>query len=236
MKKISYLLLVAGMLGSVAVNAQSKFEGAYGQLGIGYQQNNLSLSNGLLVPPAGNSPSSYNMSTNVSSNSGFNGAISAGYNFGVNPQFLLGVGVDYQPFASQSSNLTASNSSLSPSSQTMSYKQNNQVNVFLTPGLVLDADKLLYAKVGYSATQLKYTTSAGASSNTNYNGYILGLGYKQIISGGFYGFGEVNYASYGNQTLTVNGSWGGTPSGTYTETATSSLNNLSLLVGVGYKF
>ena len=37
MKKIAYLLLIAGALGSISAQAQSKFEGVYGQIGIGYE-------------------------------------------------------------------------------------------------------------------------------------------------------------------------------------------------------
>ena len=68
---------------------------------------------------------------------------------------------------------------------------------------------------------------------TNYTGYSLGLGYKQIISGGLYGFGEVNYASYGNQTSSQSGVVSGSVLST---SVTSSANVTNLLVGLGYKF
>ena len=59
----------------------------------------------------------------------------------------------------------------------------------------------------------------------NLAGYSLGLGYKQIISGGLYGFAEGNYLSYPNKSITD-------AVGTYNVNA----NSMSFLVGVGYKF
>ena len=56
-------------------------------------------------------------------------------------------------------------------------------------------DGVAYAKVGYTGM----SANTGGDT-TNYTGYSLGLGYKQIMSGGLYVFGEFNYASYGNKT------------------------------------
>jgi opacity protein-like surface antigen len=64
------------------------------------------------------------------------------------------------------------------------------------------------------------------------NGYSLGLGYKQIISGGWYGFGEVNYAMFGNASL--NKSKFGE---IYVSTTGSfKANSMNVLVGLGYRF
>ena len=67
-------------------------------------------------------------------------------------------------------------------------------------------------------------SSGGATEKTSYTGYSLGLGYKQIIQGGLYGFGEVNYAAFSSK-----GDGNGL-SGTNQPTATN------ILVGLGYKF
>jgi hypothetical protein len=66
----------------------------------------------------------------------------------------------------------------------------------------------------------------------------LGLGYKQIISGGWYGFGEVNYASYGNKTVSTsyNSTVVNVGSVPTTATSTISANTMNVLLGVGYKF
>ena len=63
----------------------------------------------------------------------------------------------------------------------------------------------------------------GVKDTYNFSGYSLGLGYKQIIEGGLYGFAEANYASYGSKTLIdTNGNLKPT--------------TMNFLVGVGYKF
>lgn len=97
------------------------------------------------------------------------------------------------------------------------YKNQNTYNIFLSPGYAISKDKLAYAKVGYTGTTYKFP-----ESSYNLTGYSLGLGYKQIINGGLYGFAEGNYLSYGNKT-TENGS-------------KISGNSMNLLVGLGYKF
>ena len=89
--------------------------------------------------------------------------------------------------------------------------------MFVSPGYVISKDSLAYAKVGYTGTSYKFV-----DNTDNLSGYSLGLGYKQIINGGLYGFAEGNYFSYGNKTteggIKLNG------------------NSMNLLVGVGYKF
>jgi hypothetical protein len=117
---------------------------------------------------------------------------------------------------------------------TGTYKVNSASSIYLAPGIALSPDKLLYAKVGYSMLQAKISPTGGSSGTTDYTGYLLGLGYKQIIKGGLYGFGEINYSSYGNQTTPSSGPWGG--GGTYTSTSQSSINTFNTIVGVGYKF
>ena len=56
------------------------------------------------------------------------------------------------------------------------------------------------------------------------------LGYKQMITSGFYGFAEANYMSYGKPSFSVRDADGSTQS------SSPSLNSYQALVGVGYKF
>jgi hypothetical protein len=242
MKKLTSLLALAGIaiLSSTHANAQSSFEGAFGQIGIGYGNVSPSVSNVTVSGSAGGTTiTNYPLSSSVGNSNDFTGTATIGYNFGVAKDFLLGIGAEYSPFASGSSNVNANygpDGSGAWYRATTTFKIENSYNIFLSPAIVIDKDKLLYAKVGYT----------GASANTagqtlSLNGYSLGLGYKQIISGSWYGFGEVNYASYGNQnlstsynsTVTVGGSTYNVPT---TAKATVSANTMNVLVGVGYKF
>ncbi len=224
-------LLVAVLLSTAAAGAfaQSKsFEGAYGQVGIGYESVTPSLTN-YNISTGG---VSYPYGTSANTANSFTGTATIGYTFAVNKQFLLGVGAEYSPFAGQSANYTLTNPNLSPSSYTSSYKKNNSYNIFVSPATPVGTDGLLYGKVGYTGAQIK---DNGDSSTTNYTGYSLGLGYKQFISGNIYGFAEGNYYSYGNKNQSYAGTFTG-GGGSYVQSGTTSANAYNLMVGIGYKF
>lgn len=235
-------LLVASLFAftGTAAMAQSAFEGAYGQLGIGYQNVSPSVSNVTVSGSGGGvTLNNFPLSSTVENSNNFTGTATLGYNFALSKDFLLGIGAEYSPLASNSSNLTAN---YGPDADgawyraSTTFKIENSYNIFLSPAIAIDKDKLAYAKVGYTGANAK---TAGQSLNLN--GYSLGLGYKQMISGGWYGFGEFNYASYGNKDLstsynsvvTVNGSTINVPT---TAKATVSANSYNFLVGVGYRF
>ncbi len=237
MKKIQLVMITVSIIGmsATAVNAQSKFEGAYGQLGIGYQGVTPSVSDVRVSLP---SLSIFNqpLSSSVGSSSNFTGVVTAGYNFSVTKDFLLGLGVEYSPLASSTSNISAS---YGPDAGGNFYRANtdfkieNSYNIFVSPAIAIDNDKLAYAKIGYTGANAN-----GAGQSISLSGYSLGLGYKQIIKGGWYGFGEVNYASYGNQNVTsrYNSTIIGVGQVPTTATSTISASTMNVLVGVGYKF
>lgn len=232
MKRLGIYTVVTALLsvGAVAsAHAQSKFEGAYGQLGIGFATVSPGVSNSSLTPPAGNTPSSYSYSTSTNSSNSFTGAVALGYTFSVTPQFTLGIGGDYLPINGQSANVTFSNSQLIPSSSTYSWKQKQSYDFYIAPGIAITPDSLAYAKLGYSNTQISLD-----STNQNLSGYLVGLGYKQFITGGLYGFAEANYTSYGNKAISGSGPWA--TGGNYNINTTISANAFNALVGVGYKF
>jgi len=238
MKKLLVAAIAAGLVGTV--NAQSAFEGGFGQLGIGYQNVSPSVSNVTISGSAGGTTlTNFPLSSSVGSSSDFTGTATIGYNFGISKDFLLGIGAEYSPLASNSSNVTANygpDSAGAGYRATTTFKIENSYNIFISPGIVIDKDKLAYAKVGYTGASAKT-----AGQTLNLNGYSLGLGYKQMISGGWYGFGEVNYASYGNQNLSTSYNSVVTVGGTNynvptTAKATVSANTMNVIVGVGYRF
>jgi outer membrane immunogenic protein len=218
---ISALFAVA----STSAFAQSKsFEGAYGQLGIGYESvmpsvNNYQLTTGTTVIP---------LSSSANTANSFVGTVTLGYMFAVQKDFLLGLGAEYSPLEGQSANSSLSSPNIVPTTVSGNYKKKNSYNIFLSPATPVGKDGLLYGKVGYTGAQIN------DGSTTDYSGYSLGVGYKQFISGGFYGFGEANYASYGNKSESSSGRLSN--GNAYTITGTSSANSYNFLVGVGYKF
>lgn len=236
MKKLLVAAAVAGLVGTA--NAQSAFEGFYGQIATGYESNQLS-----------NTSTNYNVVTNNgftgsgslnSGNQNANGMpliAGIGYNFKLNDKWLLGIGADYSFLTQESGTFT----SVDPSDGfqfNSSLKVQNRYNIFLTPSYAIDKEKLVYLKAGYSGQTLKSSspaqgTTPALNSSANQTGFILGLGYKQIISGGFYGFAEGNYMNYGkaNQSNAWN-----EPGFRVNSNANIGASAYTLLVGVGYKF
>jgi len=223
MKKLLIATAIATSLIAPSTYAQSAFEGAYGQLGVGYDQNSLSSSNltagGTVVTAPG-----YNGGS-------FAGVIGLGYNFSVTKDFLLGIGADYGVVPSSSFSGTSDVG-------TTQTKISNRYNIFVAPGYVIDKDKLAYLKAGYSSQTVKVTdgpnvsTSGQTLGSGSANGYVVGLGYKQMVSSGFYGFGEANYYSYSGANFAATTLSDSTSISSYSPKTSA----YQFLIGVGYKF
>jgi opacity protein-like surface antigen len=213
--KIKLLVAAAATVVASSAMAQSAFQGFFGQVGVGYEAASTSFTGGTVEG------TSYSASANNSNS--FAGTVAIGAYFPVSGSFLLGVGAEYSPIPGSSANVTLSIPAADPSTYSGTWKKKNSYNLFVSPAIAIDKDKLAYAKVGFTGANIDATID-GSTNTTSYTGYSLGLGYKQIIQGGLYGFGEVNYAAYSSK------SDGDGFSGTNKPTATN------VLVGVGYKF
>ncbi|OIN00252.1 hypothetical protein A9236_02925 [Polynucleobacter sp. QLW-P1DATA-2] len=171
-----------------------------------------------------------------------------GYNFSVAPQWLVGIGADYSALSLKSStyNMVGTGVNAGGSVTGNQLQTSNRFNIFVTPGYAIDKDKLVYLKAGYSSVSLKTTGITGCNPSSNctgginfsnpsntLSGYVLGLGYKQIITGGFYGFAEANYMSYSKTSFNSVNQKAGSD---YTFSTNPSLSSYQALVGVGYKF
>jgi outer membrane immunogenic protein len=212
-----FVLAVGISLISMGTIAQSAFEGFYGQVGVGYESTSVKFSGGTQA-----SVGPYNISSNNSNS--FTGVIGIGGYFPVTKSFLMGIGAEYNPIPSSSADYTVNLPSI-PFSYTASYKKKNSYNIFLSPALVIDKNKLAYAKVGYTGLSSEQTV-LGEKTTSNFTGYSLGLGYRQVIQGGLYGFIETNYATYSSkQDTNVDGA-----------TGTNKPTTMNAIVGIGYKF
>ena len=222
------LVAAAAVVISSGAMAQSAFEGFYGQLGVGYE--NDSFANKSIYATGASGDGGNALSAPSQSAGNFSGAIGLGYNYSVAPNLVLGLGVDYNPLAVKSGQNALSKNVTTGSNTTT--QASNRYNIFVTPGYQFGADKLGYIKLGYSAEQIKAeitntTSNVKAGSGTsNASGYIVGLGYKQLINKNIYAFGEVNYMTYSNTSISV-------LSGLGVNTTPSAYQ---ALVGVGYKF
>ena len=266
--KISALVVAIAGVFVTSANAQSAkknaWEGAYGELKAGYASFSPNVGNGSTSYPNASFPrigatpatGSYNASANTLNTA--TAAISAGYNFAIDSQFLLGIGATYYTGATGSGTATMNPSVNVPAALgggtspgqpiNLNYQLKNLWAITLQPGYALDKDRLVYAKIGYtgvtmgaSGTSNPSTLSAagGGSSvpyqTVNLSGYSLGLGYKHMITSSIYLLGEANYGSFNNKTATVNvnnAKLGGPATGT----GTFGGSGFDLLVGVGYRF
>lgn len=201
-----------------SANAQSKFEGFYGQVGLGYESTDPKISNGTHTP-------SGNAFTVVNSNnqSGFEGNISIGSYFGISNSLLLGIGAEYSPLATSNANWTADFHNNNVTNDPNEFKKKKSFNVFISPALIIDQNKLVFAKFGYTRMYSQMTDNSGDIDSYIFNGYSLGIGFKQIIKGGLYGFAEGNYTSYKGETLIES-------------TSNSKPTTINFLIGLGYKF
>jgi len=212
MKKLLVTAAVAGLVGTA--NAQSAFEGFYGQVGVGYESISAN-------PTGGRSRAGTAYTSSMSDTNSVNASVGIGNYFSITPTFLLGIGAEYSPLASSKANYTVN---ASGSLSTGKWSKKDSYSVFLSPAYAIDKSSLAYAKLGYTGLTLKDEPTSGASSDTNYNGYMLGLGYRQVVQGGLYGFIETNYAQYGSKT-DGNGATGSTKP-----------KSMNVMLGVGYKF
>ena len=224
MKKVLLTALLSGLVGTAA--AQSAFEGFYGQIATGYENNTIKSTTTTFTNAAGATVATYSDPAAIANSAPI--VIGAGYNFSIAPQFLLGIGTDYSILTAKSALIT----STSPGNDdnVAYYKTSNRYNIFVTPGYVIDKDKLAYLKAGYSSQKVAgYSTDGTAGPSGTVNGYILGLGYKQMILNGLYAFGEGNYMGYSSKNVT-------NTSGSYTASTPTSASAFNFLIGVGYKF
>jgi len=239
--------MIATSLITSSVMAQSAFEGAYGQVGTGYESNSYSNLNSSGSNTTQKTPDAW--STGNQSSSGAPLIIGLGYYLSASPNWLLGLGADYSALSQQTSTF----SSYSPTGGVNNVpatingyqlQTSNRFNIFVTPGYVIDKDKLVYLKAGYSSVSMKETypntitkstgtdplTAWSKNPSATVSGYVLGLGYKQMIANGFYGFAEANYMSYGKPSFSA------TNGLSYTVSNSPSLSTYQALIGIGYKF
>lgn len=254
---------------AIDVQAQSAFAGFYGQVSTGYESNQLGASSGGNTEVPNN-----NTDNKATTNSQTFGSaplvLGAGYYWQVSDKWLVGLGADYSALTQTSSNVPVNITNASGNTGVAagttitgngtSMQLSNRFSIFVTPGYAIDKDKLAYLKVGYSQVTAQWnrptsatrttngvsTTTAGAGGNvsSNQSGYLFGLGYKQMITSGLYGFVEGNYMGYSapsgtytGSTTAINKLTGVTSTGTRTGTISfNSLNSYDFLIGVGYSF
>lgn len=266
--KISALVLAMAGVFATSANAQSvkvnAWEGAYGQVGVGYGLFVPKIGSGSAVSSTGNIPgtstpvtaagypATVTQSASASNVNNVNtgiAALAAGYNFGINETWILGLGASYYPGASSSATgqlslaptqissplgtAVGSPKDVAGASTTATYNIKNLYSIVVTPGYAIDKNRLAYAKLGYTGATIGLSGPTLAYQTTNLTGWTLGLGYKQMVTESLYAFGEVNYGSYGTKNISATLT---NSAGTTLQGMTVSGNGTDILVGVGYRF
>ena len=242
-KKVIFLLFFI----STSSYSKEQFEGFYTQIGSGTERNSISEVNASSVTTfnAGGvaAPEIYAMGKKYFRGAPIQGGL--GFNVRVSPKWIMGLGAEYSHISKKSQGETIVGSNTGNFIPNVQVSIQGRYNVFITSGLVIDKNKLLYIKAGYSRQKLVLTEPGNTSGfqrdpavsiSDHMNGYILGLGYRQMLTDNFYGFAEANYMKYRKADLNFSTI---ATDGTYT-TQTSGINPktsaYNLLVGLGYEY
>jgi outer membrane immunogenic protein len=266
MKKFQISAIAFALTGIAASSAMAQttpaqaWAGASVDVKAGYASFIPKIGNGTVVnssafnnpSPAVTIPAGTTYATTTASASTLNtatAAVEAGYNFALDQDKLLGLGLTYYTGAtggaSGTLNPTGALTGAAFPAVNITYQVKNLWAISLTPGYAIDKDRLVYAKVGYTGVTIGASGSStsalmpyGGSTvpyqTVTLSGYNLGLGYKQIITGSLYWLAEANYASFSNKTATIGltNSIAGASSGTMSFGG----SGYNFLAGVGYRF
>lgn len=233
--KISALVLAMAGVFATSANAQSAkknaWEGAYGQLGVGYATVTPTINAGSATVPGLPVPASTSASNVNNLNTGV-AVIALGYNFAIDSSWLVGLGASMAPGGSSGAtgqlNVNAAGRTLS--STVASYQMKNSYSITINPGYAFDKDKMAYMMLGYAGTTVGLSSPVIAYNTVNLTGYTVGLGYKQMVTNSLYMLGEVKYASFGQTTASTTSTNGVAIS------QPVSANAAEILIGVGYRF
>jgi hypothetical protein len=202
-----------------AVQASSNFEGFFTDVAVGQRNVNATPSSSL---SSNGKPIPSTLSLGQTSHAMT--VFAAGYNFPIASGYMFGIGANISPASGQAQQLQVQ--TLNKSISLAGIKPLYNYGIFLAPGVII-GNGLAYLKVG---TQTQVNNS---NTSPNFNGYLLGIGYKQLIDHSIYLFGEANYAAYEAQTTTRNVIASGQ---SINASVTTKPQGSRFLLGLGYQF
>ena len=211
-------LWIIFLSGAQAQNS-SHFDGFFADVGYGYRDVNATTTSSLSL----NGRATPSVIT-VGQPSNTVSAFTVGYNFPVFSGYVLGLGANISPSSGQAQQ--AQVQALNQSIPVAGIKPLYNYGLFLSPGVVM-GDGLVYLKAG---TQTQVNNS---NTSSNFYGYLLGLGYKQLIYQSVYIFGEADYSSYSAQTTTKTITSSGQ---SINASVTTKPQGSRYLIGIGYQF
>ena len=161
--------------------------------------------------------------------------IGGSYNFAISEKYLLGIGFDYNL---NDIDIGKSKATGGITIDWNEYELKDLFSVYIKPQLVIDEDKLIYAKLGYVSADLSIMSGDSeyvSSSNESMHGYTVGAGYKQAFSQSFFGFFEVNYTQFAEESALANyanacGCYD------YAQSSDVDIDFYAVKAGIGYQF
>lgn len=241
MKKVLIASALTAAFASPAVFAQaSNFAGFYGQVGIGYEYNTVNSTGPDYFQRSSDGQQFTNafITTNGAGGKSFGNSVGIGFGLALTDRILLQIGAEYQPLGGDTRTFDIDFSVDGASAGTARgnmYTIKNRYGIFLSPGYAIDDNKLAYLKVGYTGqtvnARLNFDPSRVVGSSKDVSGFMVGLGYRQLLSSNVYFFAEANYLDYGKADFSV---LNARRTGTYTSSPKS--NNFNALVGIGARF
>lgn len=211
--------LILGLGHATQTHASANFDGFFADFGFGYREVNSGTSSSLSI---NGTPIPSTLSTGQPAN--IVSVFTLGYNIPIYSVFKLGIGANISPASGQAQQVQvqARNQAVS----LPGIKPMYNYGFFLTPSVVI-GDGLAYLKAG---TQTQVNNS---NTSPNFNGYLLGVGYKQLITQSIYLFGEADYASYAAQMSSRVTSSSGR---SINASVTTKPQGARYLIGIGYHF
>jgi opacity protein-like surface antigen len=159
--------------------------------------------------------------------------IGGSYNFAISEKYLLGIGFDYHL---NDIDIGKSKATGGITIDWNEYELKDLFSVYIKPQLVIGEDKLIYAKLGYVSADLSIMSGDSeyvSSSNESMHGYTVGAGYKQAFSQSFFGFFEVNYTQFAEESALANYTNLG---GDYAQSSDVDIDFYAVKAGIGYQF
>ena len=220
--KLLAAITTTGLLGLASQSAQAQadtWQGPWMHAGVGVANFIPGFSGGQYLGAYSYSGSKKDINTAIAS-------ISAGYTLAISGPWSLGLAATISPGTSPSADYAVLiNTPRGTTTGPGTYNVANIYSITLQPGYAIDKEKLVYAKVGYTGATANTDSDSFGKASASLSGYALGFGYKQVITGGLYGYAEFNYASYSNVNVPYS-----QLSGTINATG------MDVMVGLGWRF
>ncbi len=197
-RTLSKLSLISLFIISSSVFAEAAFDGINAQLGIGFAN-------------LGSESNWSNYGKYKYGEKGTLGNISLGYSHKLENQFNMAANVFYA-FGSDKSGGR-------PDDRNTIYKTNDIWGVVFEPGYYFSQNTLGFLKLGYAGATSEFKDSVSKSNYGNSNGFLYGLGFKQMIQNHIYVGVEAYQIDFSTSNNVGNGYWVGNtnnkPSVTY---------------------